>query len=42
MDKPERVVLMAFADRPVELTEQVLEEIKEGQEAAIKAIRSFT
>ena len=33
---------MAFADRPVELSEQVLEEIKEGQEAAIQAVRSFT
>lgn len=42
MNKPERVVPMAFADRPVELSEQVLEEIKEGQEAAIKAVRSFT
>ena len=33
---------MAAADRPIELSEQVLEEIKEGQEAAIKAVRSFT
>jgi vacuolar-type H+-ATPase subunit H len=33
---------MALADRPVELSEEVLEEIKEGQEAAIKALRSFT
>ena len=33
---------MAFADRPVELSEQVLEEIKEGQEAAIRAVRNFT
>ncbi len=42
MDKPERVVPMALADRSVELSDQVLEEIKEGQEAAIKAVRSFT
>jgi hypothetical protein len=42
MNKPERAVPMAFADRPVELSEQVVEEIKEGQEAAIKAVRSFT
>ncbi len=33
---------MAFADRSVELSDQVLEEIKEGQEAAIKAVRNFT
>ena len=42
IDKPERVVPMAFADRSVELSDQVLEEIKEGQEAAIKAVRNFT
>jgi len=33
---------MALKDRSVELSEQVLEEIKEGQEAAIEAVRSFT
>ena len=29
-------------DRSVELSEQVVEEIKEGQEAAIEAVRNFT
>jgi len=33
---------MALADRTVELSDEVLEEIKEGQEAAISAVRSFT
>ena len=33
---------MALKDRSVEMSEQVLEEIKEGQEAAIEAVRSFT
>lgn len=32
---------MALADRSVELSEEVLEEIKEGQEAAIDAVRGF-
>jgi len=32
---------MAQADRPVQLSEEVLEEIKEGQEAAIGAVRGF-
>ncbi len=32
---------MAIADRPVELSDDVLEEIKEGQEAAIEAVRHF-
>jgi 4-hydroxy-3-methylbut-2-en-1-yl diphosphate synthase IspG/GcpE len=32
---------MALADRSVELSEEVLEEIKDGQEAAIGAVRSF-
>jgi hypothetical protein len=32
---------MALADKSVELSEEVLEEIKEGQEAAIGAVRSF-
>ena len=33
---------MALKDKSVELSEQVVEEIKEGQEAAIEAVRSFT
>lgn len=33
---------MAVRDRSVELSDQVLEEIKEGQEAAIAAVRNFT
>jgi hypothetical protein len=33
---------MTIADRPVELSEEVLEEIKAGQEAAIEAVRKFT
>ena len=33
---------MALKDKSVELSEQVVEEIKEGQEAAIKAVRTFT
>ena len=33
---------MALKDRSVELSEQVVEEIKEGQEAAIEAVRNFT
>jgi vacuolar-type H+-ATPase subunit H len=33
---------MATTDRPIELSERVLKEIKEGQEAAIEAVRSFT
>jgi hypothetical protein len=32
---------MARADKPVELSEEVSEEIKEGQQAAIGAVRSF-
>jgi hypothetical protein len=32
---------MAFADKSVELSEEVLEEIKDGQEAAIQAVRGF-
>jgi hypothetical protein len=32
---------MAQADKPVQLSEEVLEEIKEGQEAAIGAVRGF-
>ncbi len=32
---------MAVADRPIELSEDVLEELKEGQEAALEAIRNF-
>lgn len=32
---------MAVADRPVELSEEVLEELREGQEAAIQAVRNF-
>ncbi|MGA8218046.1 MAG: hypothetical protein WB771_05730 [Solirubrobacterales bacterium] len=33
---------MAVKERSVELSEQVLEEIKEGQEKAIAAVRNFT
>jgi hypothetical protein len=33
---------MALAERSVELSDQVLTEIKEGQEAAIEAVRNFT
>lgn len=36
------VVQMAVRERSVELSDQVLEEIKEGQEAAIAAVRNFT
>ncbi len=32
---------MGLADKSVELSEEVLEEIKDGQEAAIGAVRSF-
>ena len=32
---------MAFADKSVELSEEVLEEIKDGQQAAIEAVRGF-
>jgi hypothetical protein len=32
---------MALADRSVEVSEEVLDEIKEGQEAAIGAVRNF-
>lgn len=32
---------MALADQSVEFSEEVLEEIKDGQEAAIGAVRSF-
>jgi len=32
---------MAQADRSVQLSEEVLEELKEGQEAAIGAVRDF-
>src|SRR5512138_3848346 len=38
---PERGIEMAVADRPIELSEDVLEELKEGQEAALEAIRNF-
>jgi hypothetical protein len=33
---------MAIADRPTELSEEVLEEVKSGQQAAIEAVRKFT
>ncbi len=33
---------MAVKERSVELSDQVLQEIKEGQEAAITAVRNFT
>ena len=32
---------MALSDRSVKLSEDVLEEIKDGQEAAIQAVRGF-
>jgi 4-hydroxy-3-methylbut-2-en-1-yl diphosphate synthase IspG/GcpE len=32
---------MALSDRSVKLSEEVLEEIKDGQEAAIQAVRGF-
>ena len=32
---------MAVADRPIEVSEDVLEELREGQEAAIQAVRNF-
>jgi hypothetical protein len=32
---------MALADKSVELSEEVLDEIKDGQEAAIGAVRGF-
>jgi hypothetical protein len=34
-------VHMAKIDRPMELSDEVLEEIKEGQQAAIEAVRKF-
>lgn len=33
---------MTLADRATELSDEVLEEVKEGQQAAIKAVRGFT
>lgn len=33
---------MGMIDRPMELSDDVLEEIKEGQQAAIEAVRNFT
>ena len=33
---------MAIADRPTELSEELLEEVKQGQQAAIEAVRKFT
>ncbi len=32
---------MPVVDRPIELSEDVLEELREGQEAAIEAVRNF-
>jgi hypothetical protein len=32
---------MAVADKPVELSEQVLEAVKHGQQAALEAVRTF-
>lgn len=32
---------MPIADRPTELSEEVLEEVKAGQQAAIEAVRKF-
>lgn len=40
-DTEQKGVPMAIADRPMELSEEVLEEIKAGQEAAIEAVRKF-
>jgi hypothetical protein len=34
--------MMPVADRPTELSEEVLEEVKAGQQAAIEAVRKFT
>jgi hypothetical protein len=34
-------VHVAKIDRPMELSDEVLEEIKEGQQAAIEAVRKF-
>ena len=32
---------MAIADKPTEVSEQVLESVKSGQQAAIEAVRKF-
>lgn len=32
---------MTIADRPTELSEELLEEVKAGQQAAIEAVRKF-
>jgi hypothetical protein len=32
---------MAFPDKPAELTEQVLESVKTGRQAAIEAVRKL-
>ena len=32
---------MAIADKPTELSEQVLESVKTGQQAALEAVRKF-
>ena len=32
---------MAIADKPAELSEQVIESVKEGQQAALEAVRRF-
>jgi len=32
---------MAIADKPDELSEQVIESVKEGQQAALEAVRRF-
>jgi len=34
-------MLMSIAERSTELSEEVLEEVKEGQQAAIEAVRNF-
>jgi hypothetical protein len=40
--RPKGRVDVAKIDKPVQLTDEVLEEIKEGQQAAIEAVRKFT
>lgn len=37
----EKGIEMTIADRPTELSEDVLEEVKAGQQAAIEAVRKF-
>jgi len=37
----ERVTVVAIADRPTELSEQVLKSVQKGQQDAIEAVHSF-